>query len=281
MDRLLLIDGSNLLFQMFYGMPARINGPDGRPIHGIVGFVGAILRIIRRVDPTHMAVFFDGECTNPRKALDEAYKANRPDWSEMAEEDTPFCQLPDICRALDWLGIRHRQTQCCETDDWMAGYARQYGTNTEILISSFDSDFFQLISDNVRILRYRGDNTVICDRAYIQNKLGVTPEQYADLKSLTGDTADNIRGADKVGPKTAAWLLGQFGDLDSVLAHAEEISKPSIRNSVLASRQRLLTNQKLIRLDGAEALPFSLQELAYRYNGESSYQVLRALGLRD
>lgn len=281
MDRLLLIDGSNLLFQMFYGMPARLNGPDGRPIHGTVGFLGAMLRILRRVNPTHMAVFFDGECANPRRGLDEAYKANRPDYSDMAQEDTPFSQLPDIYRALEWLGIRHRETQCCETDDWMAGYVRKYGGDTEIVISSFDSDFFQLISDNVRILRYRGDNTLICDRAYIQSKLKIEPEQYADLKSLTGDTADNIRGADRVGPKTAAWLLEQFGDLDGVLIHAEEISKPSIRASILASRQRLIRNRELIRLDGTDELPFTLKDLEYRYNGVTSSQVLQALDLRN
>ena len=281
MDRLLLIDGSNLLFQMFYGMPARLNGPDGRPIHGTVGFVGALLRIVRMTSPTHIAVFFDGECANPRRELDEAYKANRPDYSEMAEESIPFSQLPDIYRALDWLGIRHCQTQCCETDDWMAGYVRKYGADTDITISSFDSDFFQLISDNVRILRYRGDNTLICDRAYIQNRLGIEPEQYADFKSLTGDTADNIRGANRVGPKTAAWLLQLFGDLDHVLAHAEEISKSSIRDSILASRQQLLLNRKLIRLDGSEELPFPLKELEYRYNGVSSSQVLQAIGLRN
>ena len=90
MDRLLLVDGSNLLFQMFYGMPARIPGRDGRPVHGTLGFTGALLRVLRMRVPTHCAVFFDGEHENPRKALDEAYKANRPDFSHMEEQETPL-----------------------------------------------------------------------------------------------------------------------------------------------------------------------------------------------
>ena len=96
--RLMLVDGSNLLFQMFYGMPSRIVNRDGKPIQGTLGFVGALLKMIRMIHPTHLAVFFDGECANPRQKLDGEYKANRVDYSQMAEEDTPFYQLPDIFR---------------------------------------------------------------------------------------------------------------------------------------------------------------------------------------
>ena len=102
MEKLLLIDGSNLLFQMFFGMPARIVNHRGKPIQGTLGFVGALLKIIRMIQPSHVAVLFDGACENPRRDLDEAYKANRPDWEEEAE--TPFDQLPDIYDALDALG---------------------------------------------------------------------------------------------------------------------------------------------------------------------------------
>ena len=90
MDKLLIVDGSNLLFQMFYGMPARIVGADGKAIQGTLGFVGALLKIIRMTAPTHVLVVFDGECENPRRELDEDYKGNRPDYSQLPEEDTPF-----------------------------------------------------------------------------------------------------------------------------------------------------------------------------------------------
>lgn len=280
MGKLLLVDGSNLLFQMFYGMPARILNADGKAIQGTLGFVGALLKIIRRVQPTAVTVLFDGECHNDRTDLDENYKANREDFSKMDEEDTPFSQLPDVYRALDYLGICHAETTDCETDDWMAAYCRQYAGEMEIVVASQDSDFFQLISENVTVLRYRGDNSQLCDVAYIQEKLGIEPSQYAPFKSLTGDTADNIKGADKVGPKTAAWLLRQFGDLEGILAGAEQISKPSIRASILRSAERLRKNYKLIHLTGDVEIPFTPEELAYKYDGVTTTQVLRNIGLR-
>lgn len=279
MEKLLVVDGSNLLFQMFYGMPARIVDKQGRPIQGTIGFVGALLKIIRMTGPTHAVVVFDGECENPRGELDADYKGNRPDYAQMPEEDTPFSQLPDIYAALDYLGIRHRETTVCEADDWMAGYARQYGGEMEVVISSQDSDLFQLITHRVHILRYRGEKTVICTPEYIQEKLGVAPAQYADYKSLTGDSSDNIKGADKIGPKTAAALMNQFGDLDSLIARAGEIQKPSVRASVMENTERIRKNHKLIYLDGAQELPFELSELAYQDSGVTSREVLNNIGL--
>lgn len=280
MEKLLLVDGSNLLFQMFYGMPARILNSEGKPIQGTLGFVGALLKMIRRVQPTAVAVLFDGECHNDRRDIDENYKANREDFSQMAEEDTPFSQLPDVYRALDYLEICHAETTDCEVDDWMAAYCRRYGQEMELVIASQDSDFFQLISENVTVLRYRGENSVLCDAQYIQEKLGIEPGQYADFKSLTGDTADNIKGADKVGPKTAAWLLQEFGCLETILARAEEIKKPSIRASVTQNAERLRTNYKLIRLTGEAEIPFKAETLTYQYNGVTTSQVLTAIGVR-
>ncbi len=280
MKKLLIIDGSNLLFQMFYGMPARILNTQGKPIQGTLGFVGALLKMIRRIDPTHVAVLFDGECHNDRTDIDENYKANREDFSQMAEEDTPFSQMPDVYRALDYMGICHAETTVCETDDWMAAYCRQYGEKAEIVIASQDSDFFQLITDKVKILRYRGDNSVLCDVAYIREKLGIEPNQYADFKSLTGDNADNIKGADKVGPKTAAWLLQEFGNLEGIITHAEEIAKPSIRSAIMQNTPRLRRNYKLIRLTGNAEIPFALEQLVYDDNGMTTTQILTAIGVR-
>lgn len=280
MDKLLIVDGSNLLFQMFYGMPARIINHQGKAIQGTLGFVGALLKIIRMTDPSHVLVAFDGECHNPRTELDEAYKGNCPDYSEVSEEDTPFSQLPDIYAALDELGICHRETENCEADDWIAGYAKWYGETLDVVVASQDSDFFQLITERVHILRYRGKNTVICDPAYIREKLDIAPQQYAAFKSLTGDTADNIRGADKIGPKTAAELMNQFGDLQRLLANADSIRKPSIRESVSSNAARIMKNYELIRLDGASELPFELAALRYDDPGMTTTQVLKAIGLR-
>ena len=279
MDHFLIVDGSNLLFQMFYGMPEMKNS-SGSPIQGVIGFVGGLLKILRYIEPTHVCVCFDGECYNSRKELDPNYKANRPDYSQLQEEETPFCQLPGIYEALDFLGICHRETACCEADDWMAGFADRYGKEDLVTIVSQDSDLFQLITDKVRILRYRGENSIICDQLYIKNKLGILPEQYVDFKSLTGDTADNIKGADRVGPKTAAALLQEYGTLEAILSAASSISKPALRASLESGAQRLRLNQELIRLDAAQLLPFTREQLQWTYRGQTTGRVLEAIEIR-
>ncbi len=280
MKQILIVDGSNLLFQMFYGMPARIVNQDGKAIQGTLGFVGALLKIIRMTQPTHVAVLFDGETRNERMELDADYKANRVDYTQMVEEDTPFSQMPDVYKALDFLGLCHRETADCETDDWVAAYAEHCGRDVNVVIASQDSDFFQLITEQVHVLRYRGDKSVLCDPAYIREKLGIEPSQYADHKSLTGDASDNIKGADKIGPKTATALLREFGTLENLIANAEYIKKPSIRESVIRNTERLRINYRLIKLGGGAELPFTLEQLVWKDAGITTNEVLKGIGLR-
>ncbi|MDO4167421.1 MAG: 5'-3' exonuclease H3TH domain-containing protein [Eubacteriales bacterium] len=242
MKRFLIIDGSNLLFQMFFGMPARIVNKQGKSIQGTLGFVGALLKIIRKVEPAYVVALFDGQHENNRSDLDAKYKANRVDYSEVPEEENPFSQLNDVYAALDFIGIKH--------------------------------------PDKVSVLRYRGKNTVVCTPEYIIEKFGITPEQYADFKSLTGDTSDNIKGADKIGPKTAASLLNVFCTLENILANAENIKRPSIKESIIRNTQKLKTNYKMIKLGNAVPLPFAPEELAYNYTGITTNEVLQGIGLK-
>ncbi len=277
--RLLLVDGSNLLFQMFFGMPARIVNGAGKPIQGTLGFVGALFKILRRTAPTHAAVLFDGEHENARAALDPGYKADRPDYGAEPAERNPFSQLPDVYEALRFLRIPFAETETCETDDWIAGYARACAAEMEVVIASFDSDFFQLLSDRVSVLRYRGERTAVCTPEFLREKFDVAPAQYADFKSLTGDASDHIKGAKGVGPKTAAKLLDRFGTLENLLANAGEIERPALRASILQDAERLRTNARLIRLDGDVPLPFPLEALEYRPPDVTAHDVLRGIGV--
>lgn len=279
-NKILIVDGHNLLFQMFFGMPSRIINKDGKAIQGTLGFVGALLKIIRMLNPTHTVIVFDGESQNPRKELDVNYKANRVDYSAVPDEENPFSQLDDIYKALDFLKISHFETTVYETDDVIAAYALKYGGDNEIFISSFDSDFFQLINESVKVLRYRGDNSVIYDINLFFEKFNIMPNQYADFKALTGDTADNIKGADKIGPKTAAALLNRFGDLDGIILNTNEIEKPSVKRSIIENTERIKKNLRLIKLTDCAELPFSLDELLYTYNGETTTEVLIQIGLK-
>ena len=279
MDKLLIVDGHNLLFQMFYGMPARIFSKSGKPIHGVIGFIGALLKIIKIVSPSHVVVLFDGEHANFRTALNPDYKKNRIDYSNMDENDNPFSQLPDIYRALEVLNITYFEEDEYEVDDIIASYSLRYGNQIKIVISSFDSDYFQLINDNVSILRYRGKNTVICDSAYILERFGILPEFYADFKALTGDSADNIKGVETVGRKTAMKLITEFGGIENILINAVNITRKRLREALIRDEQRIRDNFKLIKLKDIGKIPFNLNESAFIDRGLTTNSVLEIIGL--
>ena len=279
-NTLLIVDGHNLLFQMFYGMPNKIYSPTGKPIHGTLGFVGALIKIINMVKPTHAVVLFDSEHHNTRNDLLPEYKQNRPDFSLLEEDETPFSQLEDIYKALDLLDIKHTEATDCETDDVVAAYALTCRANSKVVISSFDSDFFQLIDENVSILRYRGKNTTIIDHKAFCDSFGISPERYADFKSLTGDNADNVKGADHIGPKTAAKLICEFDNLQNLIACADDITPQRIKDSVTACAERLKVNYQIIKLDGRAKLPFSFDSLKFTYNGFTTTYILKKLGLK-
>lgn len=278
MNRLLIVDGHNLLFQMFFGMPTRIIGQKGQAIQGVIGFVGAINRLMDTYSPTHLCVVFDGERHNPRKDVLEEYKANRIDYSEVPEEDNPFSQLPLVYEALDYMGIKHTETTVCETDDVIAAYAVKYGQDAEVLISSFDSDYFQLINNNVKVIRYRGKCSVLCDEEYIKEKYGVLPSRYLDYKCLVGDNSDNIPGIRGVGPKTAAKLVNTFGGLDSIIERSVEIESEKIRLAIDGGVDILTRNMSLIKLAGDAELPFTLEEIEFINPHIRTMDVIRGIG---
>ena len=279
MDRILIIDGHNLLFQMFFGMPSRIIGASGKDIRGVIGFIGAVNKLADAYHPTHLLVMFDGESENPRKAILEEYKANRPDWSEVAEEENPFTQLPYIYEALDYMGITHTETTVCETDDVIAAYAIKHGKTSEVIISSFDSDYFQLINENVRIVRYRGKCSVECDEKYMLEKYGITPDLYLDYKCLVGDTSDNIPGIKGVGPKTAAKLVNKFGNIESIKERCCEIESEKIRTAIENGTEILDRNYSLIKLGEDAELPFTIDEIKFTNPMLRTMDVIRGIGI--
>ena len=279
MKRLLIVDGMNLHFQMFFGMPRKIYNENGIGIWGVIGFVGALNRLISMTEPTHVAIIFDGEGHNPRCDVLEEYKANRPDYSEMSDEENPFIQLPLVYKAIEAMGIPFAEVHGCECDDVIATYAKRFSEEFQVVISSFDSDYFQLISDNVKVIRYRGASSIICDRDYVRERYGIDPEYYSDWKSLVGDTADNIKGVPGVGPKTATKLIDAYGSLAEMLADAERIAPEKLQAKILENKEILLRNYSLIRLDDTGVLPFEIEELEYTAERIKTMDALRKIGL--
>ena len=269
----------NLWFQMFFGMPSRIINHEGKAIQGIMGFAGAMLKIIRMTEPSHVLVVFDGEHHNPRTEIDPEYKANRPDLSDVPDEENPFIQLPDAYRILDFMGIRCYETTVHEADDVIASYAQKLKDKAQIIICSHDSDFYQLIDEGTSILRYRGDNSIIMDEAVLKEKYGITGSQYVDFKCLTGDHADNIRGVEGIGPKTASRLMKDYGSLDNLLLNYENDRSNRIKVLLKIGKDRLPVNKNLITMKKDIDLPLEFELLTCPELNLSTREILQQTGL--
>ncbi len=263
MNRLLLVDGHNLLFRMFYGMPDRFRTASGVRYNAVYGFANALAAVSDFLRPTHALVLFDTEECGGRRSLDAEYKANRPDWSETPEDEIPFTQLPAIRRLLDACSVPYADARGCEADDLIASYALSAGEDWEVLILSTDRDYWQLVGDRVSVVRYQGGFCDTVTPRTVLGKFGVRPDQFADWKCLVGDSSDNIAGAPGVGPKTAAALLTEFGTLDALMERLDEIPREKLRQSLAGSRERLALNRKLILLEGKDPLPVPREDLLY------------------
>ena len=211
MEKLLIIDGNNLLFQMFYGMPSAIYNKSGWPIHGTIGFISYVIKQIKLLEATKVIVVFDSDEAKERKELYPEYKANRDiDWEELKEEETPFSQEEDIKKALSYLGVKYIYSKGTEADDYIASIALSLKEMGEVIISSFDSDFFQLISERVSALRYRGKASVMWDEKHFMEEFGFSPCFYTLYKAIVGDSADNIKGIKGMGKKRTSSFIRRY-----------------------------------------------------------------------
>lgn len=259
---LLVVDGHNLLFRMFYGVPARIYAKDGHLIHGVIGFIGAMLKYIKRFDARYAIVVFDSEAPNPKSELNSEYKATRRrDFSNCSDADNPFSQLDDIKNLLDALNIKHCEVAGCEADDVIASYASKLN-GLDMYIVSADSDLLQLVSENVFVFVDRGKKSVLYDMAKVIEKYGVSPKFILDYKALVGDKSDNIRGVPGIGPKTAMRLINRYGCVAMLKASCSHIVPTSVRDKINLHWDQLELSQALIRLRDEVDVGTNIEDLA-------------------
>ncbi len=276
-NKLLLIDGHNLLFQMFYGMPNKIEGKNGRSIEGLWGFTGALLKIISQSNPTHMLVIFDGEQELNRKKESESYKKNRVDYTKIEEDKNPFSILPDIKAVLEELKIKYFETtDGYETDDYIKEYCKNVSA-CEITISSWDTDYISLVNDHVTLLTYKGKNSIFYNQEKVKEKWKIDPSYFADYKALVGDPSDSIAGIPRVGPKMAVSLINEFGHVESILENIDKIKKDSVRMTLDIFQEELKKNIKLIRLEGTNNIPIPLDELKISKMDRKTKEILKKL----
>lgn len=213
---LILVDGSSYLYRAFHALPP-LSTASGRPTGAVYGVASMLRRLMADYRPTHMGVVFDAPGRTFRDALFEQYKANRPPMP-----DDLAAQLAPLKRLVRALGLPLLEVPGVEADDvigTLAVQAREAGM--PLLVSTGDKDMAQLVNDSVTLLNTMSGTTLDVDG--VVAKFGVPPERIVDYLALVGDTSDNIPGVPRVGPKTAARWLGEYGSLDGVIAHAEEI----------------------------------------------------------
>jgi DNA polymerase-1 len=277
--KFLAIDGNSILNRAFYGIKL-LTTKDGQYTNGIYGFLNILIKLEQEIKPDCVAVAFDLKAKTFRHKMFDGYKAGRkgmPD--ELAQ------QMPVLKELLADLGYTIVTKEGFEADDILGTIAKSCSARgDECYIATGDRDSLQLIDDNVHVAlattQMGKGSTQIMGREEVFEKYGLYPEKLIDLKALMGDTSDNIRGVEKVGPKTAAGLMEQFEDLETLIQRAHEITKPSVRASVTASTDRIRRNYSLIVLSGEADVPFAVEELAYTYDGTTTTQVLTAIGVR-
>jgi DNA polymerase I len=234
---LVLVDGSSYLYRAFHALPPLTNSR-GEPVGAVLGVVNMLLKLLDEHGPEQFAVVFDAKGKTFRDELYAQYKANRP---PMPEELA--AQVPPLLEVIEALGLPILQVPGVEADDvigTLAAHASAAGMKT--LVSTGDKDMAQLVDGDVTLVNTMSGT--VLDRAGVVEKFGVPPERIVDWLALVGDSSDNIPGVPKCGPKTATKWLGQFGDLDTLKARADEVGG-KIGASLRASLEQLELSREL------------------------------------
>ncbi|SHE33724.1 DNA polymerase I [Ruegeria intermedia] len=257
-----LIDGSAFIFRAYHALPPLTRKSDGMPIGAVSGFCNMLQRYVDGDHgpdaPTHLAVIFDKGSHTFRNDLYDLYKANR---EAMPEDLRP--QIPLTRQATEAFNIPCKELEGYEADDIIATLACQARkAGGRVTIVSSDKDLMQLVGDGVEMLDAMKNKRI--DREGVFEKFGVYPERVVDVQALAGDSVDNVPGAPGIGIKTAALLINEFGDLETLLDRAEEIKQPKRRQTLIEKRDQIELSKKLVQLDCKTPLDFTLDDLELR-----------------
>ncbi len=281
MDKLVLIDGLSILNRAFYGVPLLTNR-EGLHTNAIYGFLNIMFKILEEEQPDYLAVAFDVHGPTFRHLMYDAYKGTRKGMPEELRE-----QVPVMKELLQAMGVSIYEKQGLEADDILGTLAKKAEAEGKaVSLISGDRDLLQIATDRIkiRIPKTRMGKTEIEDyyAAQVMEKYRVTPEGFIDLKALMGDTSDNIPGVPKVGEKTAADLMEAYGSLEGIYAHVEEISKKSIRESLIENRHLADLSKVLatIKIDSDVTMDYEKAKLGNLFTDEA-YVICKRLELKN
>jgi DNA polymerase-1 len=259
-DHVFLVDGSSYIFRAYHALPPINRKSDGLQLNAVFGFCNMLWKLLRDMKPeerpTHLAVVFDKSEKTFRTDMYPDYKAHRPDPPDDLRPQFRFIRDAVIAFDLPCL-----EQDGFEADDLIATYvreAREAGASATIVSS--DKDLMQLVSDGVIMFDTMKDKKI--GRAEVTEKFGVPPEKVIEVQALIGDSTDNVPGVPGIGVKTAAQLIGEYGDLESVLARASEIKQDKRRQALIENAEKARLSKKLVTLDDHVKLTVPLGELA-------------------
>src|ERR1700693_2748886 len=270
-DHLFLVDGSGYIFRAYHALPPLTRKSDGLQVNAVLGFCNMLWKLLADMPkddkPTHLAVIFDKSEKTFRTEMYPEYKAHRPDLPEDLRPQFPL--IRDAVRAFE---IPCLEQAGFEADDLIATYARlAIEAKATTTIVSSDKDLMQLVGNGVTMYDTMKDKRI--GRAEVIEKFGVGPEKVIEVQALIGDSTDNVPGVPGIGVKTAAQLIGEYGDLETLLKRAKEIKQDKRRQSLIDNAELARLSKRLVTLDQNVPLDVPVGELAV---AEADYKRLIA-----
>src|SRR4051794_33573130 len=259
-DHVFLVDGSSYIFRAYHALPPLTRKSDGLQVNAVLGFCNMLWKLLRDMPednrPTHLAIIFDKSEITFRNKLYPDYKAHRPP----APDDLipQFALIREAVRAFD---LPCLEQVGFEADDLIATYVRlacERGATATIVSS--DKDLMQLVTDCVTMYDTMKDRRIGIPE--VIEKFGVPPEKVVEVQALAGDSTDNVPGVPGIGVKTAAQLIVEYGDLETLLFRAGEIKQPKRREALIENAEKARISRQLVLLDDKVDLEVPLEELA-------------------
>jgi DNA polymerase I len=272
---LVVIDGSGFIFRAYHALPP-MTRPDGKPVNAVFGFSNMLAKLLREHVGTHIAVIFDAGRTTFRNRLFEDYKAHRP-----PPPDDLIPQFDLVRQATEAFGVPAIELDDWEADDLIAAYAK--ATNDaggQVTIVSSDKDLMQLIRPGVEMLDPIKQKPI--GPAEVMEKFGVTPDKMIDVQALIGDPVDNVPGVPGIGPKGAAQLINEFGDLETVLGAAPAMKPSKRRDNLIEYADKARISRELVTLRCDTPMPTPVDRLLARpYDKAALAAWLKTQGFRS
>ena len=259
MPKLVLLDGHSLAYRAFYALPSDLATSQGQVTNAVYGFTSMLIRLLGDEQPDGLAVAWDVRGGTFRNEQYAEYKAQRE-----APPDIFSSQLPLIERVATVMGIPQFGIAGFEADDVIATLAqRAKDDGWDVLVVTGDRDAFQLIESGIQVMYTRRGitDTVLADAEYLKERYDVTPAQYVEYAALRGDPSDNLPGVTGVGEKTAAKLLNEYGSLEGIYDHLEDLS-PKLGENMATAREQVFLNRELMALVRTVEIDTTIEALA-------------------